>query len=92
MAKGWMKKGDHLSTEQRNRMPSSEFALPGRGDWPKGKGSGSYPIENRSHAVAALSRASANASPSEQATIRRKVASKYPGLGSPRANKRYGRT
>lgn len=89
MAKAWRKKGN-LSTEQRNRLPSSDFALPGKGAGRYGKGSGSYPIPDAAHARNALSRASANASPSEQAEIRAKVHAKYPGIGSPRANKRYG--
>lgn len=91
MAKGWRKKGD-LTAKDRQRMPSSDFALPGKGDGPKGAGSGSYPIPDASHARAALSRAGANASPSEQAEIRRKVHSKFPSIGSNRADRRYGRS
>jgi hypothetical protein len=90
--KGWRKPGEHhLSAADRNHLPSKDFALPGKGEGRYGKGSGSYPIENRAHAIAALSRASANASPSEQATIRHRVHEKFPGLGSDRADKRYGR-
>lgn len=84
--KGW------LSAEDRQRLPSSDFALPGRGEGPKGAGAGSYPIPDKAHARAALSRASANASPSEQAEIRRKVHAKYPDIGSDRANRRYRRS
>lgn len=82
--KGW------LSAKDRQDLPKSDFALPGKGAGPKGAGSGSYPIPDRNHAKAALSRASANASPSEQAEIRRKVHEKFPTLAS-KAAKRYGR-
>lgn len=86
--KGW------LSASDRNRMPSSEFALPGRGEGKNGKGSGSYPVNDKAHARAALSRASANASPAEQATIRRKVHERFPDIkvsGSAGAQRRYGK-
>lgn len=76
-----MKNGGKLTAVKRQAMPRSDFALPGKGDGPKGAGSGSYPIPDRNHAVAALSRASANASPAEQATIRRKVHAKFPAIG-----------
>lgn len=69
-----------LSSKRRSKLPSSDFALPGKGAGPKGKGSGSYPIPDESHARNALARAAQNASPSEQATIKRKVAAKFPGI------------
>lgn len=59
-----------LNTERRNELPGSSFALPGR----------RYPIEDASHARNALARASQNATPAEQATIRRKVAARFPGI------------
>jgi len=90
--KGWRSKSDHLNAKERRDLPNSDFALPGRGKGPEGKGSGSYPIPDRAHARAALSRASANASPSEQAEIRRKVHAKFPGMSiNDRAARRYGR-
>lgn len=88
MAKGFFKKG-HLTAKARQNMPRSDFALPGKGAGPKGAGSGSYPIPDKNHARAALSRASANASPSEQATIRRKVHAKFPDIGKDKAERRY---
>lgn len=92
MAKGWRKSGDHLTAGERQRMPSSDFALPGRGEGPKGAGSGSYPIDTAARARSALSRSAANASASEQAEIRRKVASKYPSMSlKDRANRRYSK-
>lgn len=85
--KGW------LSAKDRQSLPKSDFALPGRGSGPKGAGSGSYPIPDEGHARAALSRAAANASPAEQATIRRKVKAKFPGMDiKSKADKRYGRS
>jgi hypothetical protein len=33
-----------LSTSKRQSLKSSQFALPGKGEGPKGKGAGSYPI------------------------------------------------
>ena len=69
-----------LKIAQRNRMPSSEFALPGKGEGPKGKGSGSYPINDAGHARAALSRVAANGSAEEKAEVREKVHKKFPGI------------
>jgi len=77
---GRYKDGGRLSAAQRQSLPKSDFALPGRGSGPKGAGSGSYPIPDRGHAKAALSRGAANASPGEQATIKRKVKAKYPDM------------
>lgn len=90
---GWMKKG-HLTSEARDRMPSSEFALPGHGEGKSGKGSGSYPVNDEAHARAALSRGAQNASSSELAAIKRKVHSKYPDIkigGKTAPERRYGK-
>jgi hypothetical protein len=48
-----------LTAKDRNKLPSSSFALPGKGEGKSGKGSGSYPIPDRSHAANALARSSA---------------------------------
>ena len=77
-----------LKIAQRNRMPSSEFALPGKGEGPKGKGSGSYPINDAGHARAALSRVAANGSAEEKAEVREKVHEKFPDIGSKGAKDR----
>ncbi len=79
--KGGFAQGGHLTAKARQSLPRSDFALPGRGEGPKGAGSGSYPVPDKNHARAALSRASANASPAEQATIRAKVHAKFPAIG-----------
>ena len=69
-----------LSSKKRQSLPTSSFALPGKGEGPKGAGAGAYPIPDERHARAALSRAAQHATPSEQATIKRKVAQKFPGI------------
>ena len=70
----------HLSTERRKALPSKDFALPGRGEGPNGKGAGSYPIPNASHARNALARVAQHGTPAEKATVRKKVAAKFPGI------------
>lgn len=69
-----------LSSKRRQSLKSSQFALPGKGEGKGGKGAGSYPIPDASHARNALARAAQHASPAEQATIKRKVAAKFPGI------------
>lgn len=59
-----------LTAEDRKKLPDSAFALPGR----------RYPIHNIGHARNALARAAANATPAEQATIKAKVAKRYPEI------------
>jgi hypothetical protein len=59
-----------LTTAARKRIPASKFALPG----------GRYPIEDEAHARDALARASANATPHEQAVIRAHVHHAYPNM------------
>lgn len=59
-----------LTTKARNKLPDSDFALPGR----------KYPIENLSHARNALSRVSQFGSPSEKKAVRAAVYRRYPEL------------
>jgi hypothetical protein len=70
-----------LTSKARSKLPHSSFALPGRGEGPKGKGSGSYPIPDAKHARLALSMVSKYGTPAEKATVRGKVKRKYPGIG-----------
>jgi hypothetical protein len=70
-----------LKAAQRNNLKSSQFALPGKGEGPKGKGSGSYPIPDANHARAALSMVARHGSSAEKATVRAKVKAKYPNIG-----------
>lgn len=82
-----MAKRGWLSAKDRQSLPSSDFALPGRGSGPKGAGSGSYPIPNASHARAALSRVSANGTSAEKAEVRAKVKAKFPEIGEKAAHR-----
>lgn len=61
-----------LTTKKRNALKPSQFALPG----------GHYPINDPNHARNALSRASQFGTPAEKATVRKKVAKKFPGIGA----------
>lgn len=70
-----------LTTAARKKLPAKSFALPGKGKGPSGKGAGSYPIPDRSHAANALARVSQHGSSSEKAAVRAKVRAKYPGMG-----------
>src|SRR5262245_51117375 len=70
-----------LKAAQRQAMPSSSFALPGKGEGKSGKGAGSYPIPDRSHARNALSRVSQHGSSTEKAKVRAKVHAKFPDIG-----------
>lgn len=68
-----------LSASMRKAFKPSQFALPG----------GRYPINDENHGRAALSMAH-NASPEEQATIKRKVAEKFPQIKQSRT-KMFGK-
>ncbi len=80
--KGW------LSAKARQSLPRSDFALPGKGEGPKGAGSGSYPINDLSHARNALARASGKP---VEGKVRAAVHRKYPDLGKDKADRRYGK-
>jgi hypothetical protein len=75
------KRGGRLTAATRQSLPSSDFALPGKGAGPKGAGAGSYPIPDASHARNALARVSQHGSSGEKTAVRRKVAAKFPGIG-----------
>jgi hypothetical protein len=70
-----------LTAKTRQKLPSKDFALPGKGEGPKGAGAGSYPVQDKAHARAALSRVSQFGSSSEKAAVRSKVRAKFPGIG-----------
>jgi hypothetical protein len=59
-----------LTTRRRDNLADSKFALPGR----------RYPIDTANRARNALARASQHASKSEQCTIARKVAKRWPKI------------
>ena len=66
-----------LDTAARKRLPTSDFAVPG-----KAPGSGSYPIPDASHARNALARASQFGTPAVKAAVRAKVKAKFPAIGT----------
>lgn len=70
-----------LSSKARSALPSSSFALPGKGEGKSGKGAGSYPIPDKSHARNALSRVAQHGSSAEKAKVRAKVHAKFPNIG-----------
>jgi hypothetical protein len=70
-----------LSTAARQKLKSSQFALPGKGAGKGGKGPGSYPIPDASHARNALARVAQHGSSQEKARVRAKVKAKYPSIG-----------
>lgn len=59
-----------LTSSTRGALANSAFALPGR----------KYPINDASHARNALARAAQHATPEEQATIKARVRSRFPGI------------
>jgi hypothetical protein len=69
-----------LTAKKRNALSSKSFALPGKGTGPKGKGAGSYPIPDEAHGRNALARVAQHGTPAEKATVRAKVAAKFPGI------------
>jgi len=61
-----------LTTKTRKKIPTKEFALPGR----------RYPIEDKSHARNALSRVAQYGTPGEVSSVKTAVHKKYPEMGS----------
>lgn len=72
-----------LTAAQRKRIPKSSFAIPS-----KAPGSGSYPINDPSHARNALARVSQFGTPAEKAAVRAKVHAKYPNMGRKQRRRR----
>ena len=71
-----------LTAKTRQSLAKSDFALPGKGEGPKGAGSGSYPIPDKSHARNALSRVAQHGTSAEKAIVKAKVHAKFPGIGN----------
>ena len=76
-----------LTAAERKKLPASDFARPGKGKGKSGKGAGAFPIEDRGHAKAALSRAAHKGGEVEK-EVDAKVAKKYPGLQKKKAERR----
>lgn len=70
-----------LDLTARKKLPASDFALPGQGKGPSGKGSGSYPINTPNRGRNALARVSQFGSSQQKAEVRAKVKQKYPSIG-----------
>ena len=71
---------DKLSYKERQKLPSGDFALPGKGTGPEGKQGGSYPIPDESHARNALARVSQHGTAAEKAKVKAAVERKFPGI------------
>jgi hypothetical protein len=69
-----------LSAAKRKALPTKSFALPGKGEGPGGKGAGSYPIPDASHARNALARVSQHGTLAEKSKVRAAVKRKFPGI------------
>jgi len=69
-----------LNAKERRALPDKDFALPGKGEGPKGKQAGSYPIPDEKHARSALSLVAQHGTSAEKATVRAKVKKKFPGI------------
>lgn len=72
-----------LTAAQRDALPDSDFAIVRTVN---GKKERDYPIDTRDRAVAALGRAETNASPADQATVKRAVCRRYSDLPACSAN------
>jgi hypothetical protein len=73
--------GGRLTAAARQKLPSSEFARPGKGTGPKGAGPGSYPLPDKKHGRIALSLVSQHGTPAEKAEVRSAVHRKFPDIG-----------
>ena len=60
-----------LNSEQRDQLPDSDFAFPGR----------RFPIHDEAHARDALARVSQSGTAEEKATVRAAVKKRYPNIG-----------
>lgn len=70
-----------LTTSSRKKLPKSDFALPSKKTAKNKAGKGAYPIPNASHARNALARVSQFGTPAQKATVKAKVAKKFPNIG-----------
>ncbi|MFF8544821.1 hypothetical protein ACF060_31545 [Streptomyces werraensis] len=60
-----------LKAKQRKKLPKKSFALPGKR---------AYPIHDKAHAKAALSRVKQHGTKAQQKKVRAAVTKRYPGL------------
>lgn len=79
-----------LTYKQRKKMPKTAFAVPSKVvKGPKGgkKTAGAFPIPDIAHGRNALARVSAFGTEAEKATVKAKVAAKFPTIGKAKAKK-----
>ena len=69
-----------LNAKERRALPDKDFVFPGKGEGPKGKQAGSYPIPDEKHARSALAMSAAHASPEKQAEVKAAVKKKFPNI------------
>ena len=69
-----------LNAAERRALPDKDFVFPGKGEGPKGKQRGAYPIPDKKHARNALAMAAAHASPEKQAKVKAAVKKKFPDI------------
>ena len=69
-----------LNAAERRALPDSDFVFPGKGEGPKGKQRGAYPIPDKKHARNALAMAAAHASPEKEAKVKAAVKKKFPDI------------
>ncbi len=82
-----------LNAAERRALPDKDFVFPGKGEGPKGKQRGAYPIPDKKHARNALAMAAAHASPEKQAKVKAAVAKKFPSIQQEDVvNERYDST
>lgn len=60
-----------LTSKKRNKLPKKSFALPGKR---------AYPIHDKAHARAALSRVAQHGTKAQQKKVRAAVTKKFPSL------------
>jgi len=69
-----------VSKAKRESLDKSEFGLPSKAKGESKGKPGNYPIDTPGRARSALSRVSQHGTASEKATVRRRVAKKYPSI------------
>jgi hypothetical protein len=72
-----------LTAAQRRKLPKSDFAEPGKRK---------YPVNDRGHAKAALSRVAQHGTPAEKKAVAAKVRKKFPGMTIKSGKGSSGRT
>lgn len=75
-----------LTAADRKSLPKKDFALPSTRS--KSGGQGGYPIPDKGHAKAALSRVAQHGTPEQKKEVRAKVHKKFPSIDKPH----HGRT